>query len=303
MSENSDQGAKPAAQQQAQQSTAVVQWDPGTASEAWQLAKYYQTSQLLPKALANVGDVFVTIAAGRDFGWSPMQSMRGIYVVEGKPSLSADAMVGIAKSSKVCEYFVMKESTVKIATYETKRRGDPSPTTMSFTIEEAAQAGLSGKKGPWTAYPARMLRNRCKSALCKEVYEELFFGTYEESEAEEIPRPGRKPQVSVSATPTIERELNAAPTARAAPAVEHHGSATTEPAHDPKTGEIDGDEEPLATTFIRRIGEAEDVVALTTLGSEIKMAADRGYITHPERAGLMPVYLDRQKALQASRAA
>ena len=67
---------------------------PASASEAWQLAKYYQASALIPKDLKNIADVFVTIAAGRDFGWSPMQSMRGIYVVKGKPSLSADAMVG-----------------------------------------------------------------------------------------------------------------------------------------------------------------------------------------------------------------
>ena len=311
MSENTDQTQKQPAPTQQQQSLAVVHWEPETATEAWTLAKYYQQSNLLPKALANIGDVFVTIAAGRDFGWSPMQSMRGIYVVEGKPSLSADAMVGIAKKSTTCEYFVLIESTAKIATYETKRRGDPKPTRMSFSIEEAALAGLAGKKGPWQNYPARMLRNRCKSALCKEVYEELFFGTYEEGEVDEIPRPPRGRAISAAPTQTTspERELNPPPGAKP--------SAGSEPAHDPQTGEVnehaaaqadktrepDADEEPLADTFAKRIAACPDATRLSEVGADIKLAAERGHIIEEERARLMKTYLEKLKSFTAPRAA
>jgi len=271
----------------------IVQWEPGSATEAWQLAKYYQASQLLPKALSNIADVFVTIAAGRDFGWSPMQSMRGIYVVEGKPSLSADAMVGIAKQSKICKYFKMMESTAKIATYETLREGDPSPVKMSFTIEEATLAGLTGKKGPWQSYPARMLRNRCKSALCKEVYEELFFGTYEESEAEEIPRHGRRPTTVQSSGP-IERELNPDPIAQSvAPSTQ-----TGESQHNTITGEVTASsEEALAETFAKQIAAAADLNELSKAGASIKLAAERGHITQDERAHLMPVYAEKLKTM------
>lgn len=284
MSENSDP-------KHAVQSMQIVQWEPGSATEAWQLAKYYQASQLLPKALSNIADVFVTIAAGRDFGWSPMQSMRGIYVVEGKPSLSADAMVGIAKQSKICKYFKMMESTAKIATYETLREGDPSPVKMSFTIEEATLAGLTGKKGPWQSYPARMLRNRCKSALCKEVYEELFFGTYEESEAEEIPRHGRRPTTVQSSGP-IERELNPDPIAQSvAPSTQ-----TGESQHNTITGEVTASsEEALAEKFAKQIAAAADLNELSKAGASIKLAAERGHITQDERAHLMPVYAEKLK--------
>lgn len=275
------------------ESVAVVQWEPASATEAWGLAKYYQASSLLPKSLRNVADVFVAISAGRDFGWSPMQSMRGLYVVEGRPTLSADAMVGIAKKSAICEYFRLVESSAKIATYETKRKGDPEPTRMSFTIEEAQAAGLTSKGGPWKSYPARMLRNRCKSALCKEVYEELLFGVYEESEADEIAdirkqpqrRPERAPapdltQPQTAASSTVDAEIVA------------------EPAHDAVTGEVVEEAAVgIADGLAERIGAAASIEDLTSLGSEIKLAAERGLISDAERAALGDLYKTRRKAV------
>ena len=86
---------------------AMIQWEPQTASEGVALAKWFAQSTLMPREIKTAPDIFVTIAAGRDFGWSPMQSLRGIYVVKGKPSLSADAMVALAKARPdVCEYFL-----------------------------------------------------------------------------------------------------------------------------------------------------------------------------------------------------
>jgi hypothetical protein len=180
----------------ATQATNLVRFEPETATEAWQLARYYGQSKLIPASLRQTGDIFVTIMAGRDFGWSPMQSMRGIYVVEGKPSLSADAMVAIVKKSGLCKYFRLVKSDDKEAVYETHREGDPEPVKMGFTAGEAELAGLLGKKGPWATYRKRMLRNRAKSILCKEVYEDIFFGVYEEGEAQEVEtiRAAEKPQ-------------------------------------------------------------------------------------------------------------
>src|SRR5437016_22600 len=100
--ENGVQGearTQPVEQQQppAAQAVAMVRFEPESATEAWQLARFYGASKLIPPSLRQTADIFVTLMAGRDFGWSPMQSMRGIHVVEGKPCLSADAMVAIAK--------------------------------------------------------------------------------------------------------------------------------------------------------------------------------------------------------------
>ena len=299
----SDQAIVQAPQQQQTKPTealAVVEWQPRSATEAWQLAKYYGSSSLLPKALRNTGDVFVAISAGRDFGWSPMQSFRGIYVVEGKPCLSADSMVGIAKAGGACEYFRLVESTAKVATYETKRKGDPEPVRLSFTIEEAQVAGLAGKAGPWKSYPARMLRNRCKSALAKEVYEDLLFGCYEESEAEELAKPIRRSVPAEQPPPraaeqVVEGEVADgfdSAVARAREAVK------PEPPHDAQTGEVAEPAEPTVAGKLRiRIEAAIDAQTLTVVGAEIKQAADVGAITAEERASLRAVFQDRFNSL------
>ena len=39
------------------------------------------------------------LMTGRELGLSPMQSLRGIYVVSGKPVLSADLMVAAVRRS------------------------------------------------------------------------------------------------------------------------------------------------------------------------------------------------------------
>lgn len=186
------------------QASALVRFDPQTATEAWQLARYYGASKLIPAPLRQTGDIFVTIMAGRDFGWSPMQALRGIHVVEGKPSLSADAMVAIVKSSGKCKYFRLVKSDEKEAIYETHREGDPEPVRMGFTITEAEAAGLLAKKGPWHTYRKRMLRNRAKSVLCKEVYEDIFFGVYEDEESREVEaiREAQAPQKPPTLIPT-----------------------------------------------------------------------------------------------------
>jgi len=276
MSENATHEQQKPQEQTARASTAIVHWEPENATEAWTLAKYYGQSKLVPRALENVADIFVTIAAGRDFGWSPMQSMRGIHVVEGKPSLSADAMVGIAKKADICEWFRLVESSARVATYETKRKGDPAPVEMSFTIEEAQAAGLLDKKGPWKSYPARMLRNRCKSSLCKEVYEELFFGVYEESEAAEIEVNGPIPTRLRSAPPAPvdvahSEPLPARPAAAATPAQNGTEPAkeaiqAPRPAADPPQGDPVSDADKLAAA----IEEAQTLAGLEKLVPDLQ---------------------------------
>lgn len=291
---------------------ALVSWEPKTATEAWQLSKYYHPSGLLPKDLKVISDVFVVISAGRDFGWSPMQSFRGIYVVKGKPSLSADAMVGLAKSRPdICEYFTLIESTPTLATFETKRKSDKNPVRMTFSIQEARDAGLFEKDSTWSKYPARMLRNRCKSALCKEVYEELFFGTYEESEAREVEREVKseaKPRARATVDETPKTE-GAAPTASAAsqatidaeivdplPDVAPPPTTSTETPHDPKTGETGDSPAPsIADKLVEKIQGAKSIDELSEIAKLIKGEKERGTISNGEREELVTIYEKRRK--------
>lgn len=157
-------------------------FEPRSISEALQLAKLLVQSRLLPKSVGTPEAAFAIIATGRELGMTAMQSLRSIHVIEGKPTLSADLVAALCKSrGDVCKYFMLVTSSATVATYETQRVGDPKPTTMSFTIEDAQRAGLAGKQN-WKAYPAAMLRARCITALARAVYPDLAMGIYDEDE-------------------------------------------------------------------------------------------------------------------------
>lgn len=157
-------------------------FEPRDISEGYDLAKLLVASGLMPRGVSRPEAAFAIIAAGRELGLTAMQSLRSIHIIEGKPTLSADLVAALCKSrSDVCQYFRLVESTDRIARYETQRRGEPAPTSMSFTIEDAQRAGVTGKDN-WKKYPAAMLRARCITALARAVYPDLAMGVYDPDE-------------------------------------------------------------------------------------------------------------------------
>jgi hypothetical protein len=165
-------------------SNELAVFSPRTLAEAKDLAAQLATARTLPEALQkSPADILATIMAGAELGLAPMQSIRAIVLIKGKPTLSADAMGALTKSrSDICEYLRLVESTPTKATYETKRKGESQPTTMSFTIEDAQRAGLVAPGGMYIKYPAPMLRARCQSSICRAVYPDLLLGVYDPEE-------------------------------------------------------------------------------------------------------------------------
>ena len=189
-------------------STALSRVDPTPAtlsprsfSEAQHFAETVARSTFIPEAYrGKPGDVLACILAGDELGIGPMQALRAIHVVKGKPILSADLMIALVKkNASVCEYFRLVETTSERCTYETRRRGDPEPTRLTWTMEDARRADLT-RNPTWKNHPAPMLRARCGSALARAVYPDLVMGIYDETEAVEIGGDALEP-VRVEAVP------------------------------------------------------------------------------------------------------
>ncbi len=191
---------KPTVQQEVEGAGDLVPFLPENVNQAWRLAMSLSKSQLVPSKLQGKPyDLLATLITGRELGLSPMQSIRGMHVIEGKAVMSSELMVALVVSkADICEVFQVVETNEKLATYSTKRRGYDKPTTMTFSMEDATRAGLTGKDN-WKKYPAAMLRARCSSALCRAVYPDLVGGVYEADEAEEIT--GRAPASVVELRP------------------------------------------------------------------------------------------------------
>ena len=165
---------------------APVEWErglePRSMSDAVRLAQRMHDSRMF-SAYGTPQAVLSTMLLGRELGMPAMAALCSVHVIEGKHSLSADMMVALVLKSGMAEYFQLVESTENECTFETKRKGNPHPQKLTYTILQAKQAGLlqptrSGKPSTWMKMPKQMLRARAKSELARLEYPDLLAGLY-----------------------------------------------------------------------------------------------------------------------------
>jgi hypothetical protein len=168
-------------------SKALTTLEPQSIGEAVTLCQHLVQTGFLPRSIKNPEQALAILMAGRDFGLSAMQSFRAIHIIEGKPTLSADFMVGLALGSGHCEYFRCVSEDDKHACYETKRHGS-EPVRRTFTIEDAKAAGLLSKD-VWRKYTRAMLRARCKADLARDTYPDALAGCYDPDELDQVSAP------------------------------------------------------------------------------------------------------------------
>src|SRR3972149_3015217 len=173
-------------------------------------------SGFLPKAINTPEKALAIALKGRELGLPMMQSISSIHIIDGKPTISAELMAALVHQRIQGAVLRCVETNDRIATYEAGRPNDKI-LKMSFTWEEAQQAGVTGKDN-WRKYPAAMLRARCCSAICRIVFPDAIMGVYtpdelgaittEEGEIVEtinikanIPQPQRKSEVPQDENP------------------------------------------------------------------------------------------------------
>ena len=149
------------------------------------VAETVYDSGVCPPDIKNPKACFAVMLAGAEFDLGPMQSLRSLQVVKGKIGFTADFTVAQCLASPKCKYFRLVESTDKVATYETLREGDPEPTRLSYTIQQAQRAGLT-KNDTWSRHTEAMLRARCAAALARAIYPDRVAGVRTPDEVEEI---------------------------------------------------------------------------------------------------------------------
>lgn len=150
---------------------------PSTLDGAMQLARWLAMSSFMPDYLrGKEGDIFAILLAGTELGLPPMATLRGLYIVNGKPALEAKTKAAICLERGAALYFRKVEDTPKAVTWETMRKGDTEARRSRFTLDEAERAGLTSKSGPWKLYPQRMLGHRALGWLCDDTYPDIVLG-------------------------------------------------------------------------------------------------------------------------------
>lgn len=118
----------------------------------------------------------VKILAGRELGLSAFESMKNLYLVNGKLAMQANAMASLIKKSLKYDYKVDKIDETECAITFFQINGDKKESlgTSTFTFKEAAKAGLVNKDN-WKNFPKNMLFARalsngvrfyCPDAVC-----------------------------------------------------------------------------------------------------------------------------------------
>lgn len=170
-------------------------------------ARVLVRSGFLPRAVDTPEKAVAIIQTGRELGLGPMQSLRMIHIVDGKPTMAAELMAGLVLSKLSGAVLRVHETTERVCEVHAARPGQPV-TTYRFTIEDAQKAGLTGKQN-WRNYPRAMLRNRCIAEAARGTFPDCSAGLYDPDElgaitttsgelAQEPPQWGAQKPVSVA---------------------------------------------------------------------------------------------------------
>ncbi len=138
----------------------------------WNTLKMIADTELVPKGLrGNPAAMYAAVLMGREIGLGPMQSMNMIDVVDGRPSLSAELQVAMIREAG--HSITLEEFSDAVATVVGSRRDGGDSMRVSFTIEMADRAGLTGKRN-WKQYPEAMLWARAVSMLARMLFADVF---------------------------------------------------------------------------------------------------------------------------------
>lgn len=144
---------------------------PKTFTEVKALAEWMCTTGFVPDCYrGKPDDTAGAILYGLEIGLTPFNAVQSIAVINGRPALWGDSMLGLVRQSGLLEW--IKERSAQMAGEkgaghcQIKRKGDPTIYELEYTREMAETAGLiarsagkDGKKlGTWIAHEGRMLQ-------------------------------------------------------------------------------------------------------------------------------------------------
>lgn len=148
---------------------------PANLTEAMKIADILANSDFVPKDYQRKpGNILVALQWGAEIGLQPLQALQNIACINGRPAIWGDAMLALVRQSGLLES-IDEDQTDEIATCTIKRRGEKER-VVTFSMADAKRAGLSGKAGPWTQYPKRMMQSRARAYALRDIFPDVLKG-------------------------------------------------------------------------------------------------------------------------------
>ena len=147
------------------------------------------------------------------------QVMQTMAVMRGRMAMSADLMAAVVR--RAGHKLRVREQGMSV-TAALVRQDDPDyEFTATWDEAKARQAGLWGQRGPWTQYPAQMLRSRAITEVCRQGASDALAGTiYSPDELEPAESNHNAADAEAAATAARHAPAAAAASAHADPALD-----------------------------------------------------------------------------------
>lgn len=179
--------------------------------DVFRVAQGIAGSALCPKQYrGKPKDAMIAILAGLPLGFSPMQALCAIAVINGTPALWGDGRAAVVLDSGKCEW--VKEwyeldgkgvdpsgQYAKLddfpngltACWQGKRRDMTEPTrVVRFAVGDAKLAGIWGRN-VWAPYPMRMLQMRARAFGERDYFADALAGLGQVEELSDLPESDR----------------------------------------------------------------------------------------------------------------
>lgn len=161
-------------------------------------AKDVAASGMAPRGMDTEGKVLLAVQTGMELGFSPMQALQAVVVVNGRATLMGEAALALVRSSGLLERGTDIEFGCRPTTADEKdalgsmvgycrtHRLGKQPNETYFGELDAKRAKLWGKAGPWTEYPNRMLQWRAIGFHFRDYWSDVGKGVMIDVEARDI---------------------------------------------------------------------------------------------------------------------
>lgn len=183
---------------------------PHNIEEAWRIAQYFEASGLGPKDMRQAKQLLIAIMAGSEVGLPPIQAVLSIALINGRPTMWGDGLLAIVLSQgfKV-EEWMEGTGDDRIAYCKVTRPDTKQVIERFFSVEDAKEARLWGKEGPWQTYRRRMLQMRARSWAIRDGAADVTRGIMVREEAEDFDEDAVVTNVDGSPLPSVADHLAA----------------------------------------------------------------------------------------------
>ena len=227
---------------------------PSSMDDLYRFATAVSKSGLAPKGIETPEAIFVALEMGLEVGLPMMAALQNIAVINGRPAIWGDAQLAVVRSTGELALFeewyeeagkrlarnpaTFTDSTTAVCRVQ---RSGYEPAETAFSVADAKRANLWGKSGPWTQYPARMLKHRARSFALRDQFGDALRGLRTVEEVQDDPVATARNVTPPMFAPAPEPEP--APTPEPAPVAE----ATQETA---QPSDLDMHRQAIAEAFI-----------------------------------------------------